>query len=44
MFSFLEIFLNCTDGAITGRIARDQIKSTLEREVKTMAFFRYLSG
>ena len=30
MFSFLVILLNCTDWAITGRIAHVQIKSTLE--------------
>ena len=30
MFSFLAILLNCTDWAITGRIAHVQIKSTLE--------------
>ena len=37
MFSFLAILLNCTDWAITGRIVRVQIKSTLERKVKTTA-------
>ena len=35
MFSFLAILLNCTDWAITGRIARVQFNSTLERKVKT---------
>ena len=37
MFSFLAILLNCTDWAITGRIARVQFNSTLERKVKTRA-------
>ena len=37
MFSFLAISLNCTDWAITGRIARVQFNSTLERKVKTGA-------
>ena len=37
MFSFLVILLNCTDWAITGRIARVQFNSTLERKVKTRA-------
>ena len=37
MFSFLAILLNCTDWAITGRIARVQFNSTLERKVKTGA-------
>ena len=37
MFSFLAILLNCTDWAITGRIARVQLISTLERKVKTRA-------
>ena len=37
MFSVLAILLNCTDWAITGRIARVQINSTLERKVKTKA-------
>ena len=36
-FSFLAILLNCTDWAITGRIARVQFNSTLERKVKTGA-------
>ena len=35
MFSLLEILLNCTDWAITGRIARVQFNSTLERKIKT---------
>ena len=35
MFSFLAILLNCTDWAITGRKARVQFNSTLERKVKT---------
>ena len=35
MFSFLAILLNCTDWAITGRKARVQFYSTLERKVKT---------
>ena len=35
MFSFLAILLNCTDWAITGRIARVQLNSNLERKVKT---------
>ena len=35
--SFLEILLNCTDWAITGRIARVQFNSTLERKLKTRA-------
>ena len=34
---FLAILLNCTDWAITGRIARIQFNSTLERKVKTRA-------
>ena len=34
---FLAILLNCTDWAITGRIARVQFNSTLERKVKTGA-------
>ena len=34
---FLAILLNCTDWAITGRIARVQFNSTLERKVKTRA-------
>ena len=38
MFIFLAILLNCTDWAITGRIERVQIKSTLERKVETRAF------
>ena len=37
IFSFLAILLNCTDWAITGRIARVQFNSTLERKVKTRA-------
>ena len=37
MFSFLAILLNCTDWATTGRIARVQFNSTLERKVKTRA-------
>ena len=37
MFSFLAILLNCTDWAITGRIARVQFNSTLEHKVKTRA-------
>ena len=37
MFSFLAILLNCTDWAITGRIARVQFNSTLERKEKTRA-------
>ena len=37
MFSFLAILLNCTDWAITHRIARVQFNSTLERKVKTRA-------
>ena len=37
MFSFLAILLNCTDWVITGRIARVQFNSTLERKVKTRA-------
>ena len=37
MFSFLAILLNCTDWAITGRIARVQFNSTLERKVKIRA-------
>ena len=32
---FLAILLNCTDWAITGRKARVQFSSTLERKVKT---------
>ena len=38
MFSFLAILLNCTDSAITGRIASVQFNSTLEHKVKTRAF------
>ena len=38
MFIFLAILLNCTDCAITDRIERVQIKSTLERKVETRAF------
>ena len=34
---FLAVLLNCTDWAITGRIARVQFNSTLERKVKTRA-------
>ena len=37
MFSFLAILLNCTDWAITCRIARVQFNSTLESKVKTRA-------
>ena len=37
MFSFLAILLNCQDLPITGRIARVQYNSTLERKVKTRA-------
>ena len=37
MFSFLAILLNCTDWAMTCRIARVQFNSTLERKVKTRA-------
>ena len=37
MFSFLAVLLNCTDWAITCRIARVQFNSTLERKVKTRA-------
>ena len=37
MFSFSAILLNCTDWAITGRIARIQFNSSLERKVKTRA-------
>ena len=37
MFSFLAILLNCTDWAITGRIARVQFNSTLERKIETGA-------
>ena len=37
MFSFLAILLICMDWAITGRIARVQFNSTLERKVKTRA-------
>ena len=37
MFSFLASLLNCTDWAITGRKARVQFNSTLERKVKTRA-------
>ena len=44
MFCVLEILLKCTDWAITGRTASVQIKSTLERKVKTRAFFLYVSG
>ena len=45
MFSFLAILLNCTNRAITGRIACVQFNSTLERKVKTKAlkgFFWYV--
>ena len=45
---FLAMLLNCTDWAITGRIARVQITSTLERQVKNKGIkrhsFWYLSG
>ena len=37
VFSFLAILLNCTDWAISGRKARVQFNSTLERKVKTRA-------
>ena len=37
MLSFLAILLNCTNWAITGRIARIQFNSTLECKVKTRA-------
>ena len=37
MFSFLAVLPNFTDWAITGRIARVQFNSTLERKVKTRA-------
>ena len=37
MFSFLAILLICTDWAITGRKARVQFNSTLERKVKKRA-------
>ena len=37
MFCFLAILLKRTDWAITGRTASVQIKSTLERKVKTRA-------
>ena len=37
MFSFSAILLNCTDWAITGRRARVQFNSTLERKVKRRA-------
>ena len=37
MFSFLAILLNCTDWAITGRIACAQFNSTLEHKEKTRA-------
>ena len=33
MFSFLAILLNCTDRAITSRIARVQFNSTLKRKI-----------
>ena len=35
MFSVLAVLLNCTDWAITGRIARVQFNSTFYRKVKT---------
>ena len=35
--AFLAILLNCTDWAITGRTARVQFNSSLERKVKTGA-------
>ena len=35
---FWQYLLNCTDCAVTGRIERVQIKSTLERKVETRAF------
>ena len=44
MFNFLAILLNCTDWAITSRIARVQIKSTLERKVKTRPKKAFFSG
>ena len=34
MFTFLAVLLNCTDWAITGRIACVQFNSTLERKIK----------
>ena len=37
IFSFLAILLNCTDWAITGRIARVQFNSTLKRKAKPRA-------
>ena len=37
MFSFLAVLLNCTDWAITGRIARVQFNSTFQRKVKPRA-------
>ena len=37
MLSFLAILLNCTDWAITGRIARVQFNCTLELKAKTRA-------
>ena len=37
MISFLAISLTCTDWAITGRIGRIQLNSTLGRKVKTRA-------
>ena len=41
MFSFTAVLLNCTDWAITGRIARVQFNFTLERKVKTGALLRF---
>jgi len=42
--NFLAILLNCTDWAITGRIAQVQFNSTFERKVKTMGIKRHFSG
>ena len=44
MFRFLAILLNCMDWAIKSREARVQIKSTLEREVKTKGIKRHFPG
>ena len=44
MLIFLAILLNCTDWAITGRIARVQFNSTLERKIKTGALKGIFSG
>ena len=38
---FTAVLLNCTDWAITGRIARVQFNFTLERKVKTGALLRF---